>query len=166
MFCVTQHITHKTPRNRGFLFITHQWYIANFQKSANKNHFLYNGLFRPGSGWGIIFDAVARWQRFLPCCIPLCQIKYCSFFQGAYMPDSNSDTDCATMSARTLQHVPNRRVFHMRCDTATQSRTPGQSYCDYRCVSSAHRARRCTYCSPSICSAPPAAPELNHRHCA
>lgn len=40
------------------------------------------------------------------------------------MPNSDSGTDCATMSVRTLQHVPNRRVFHMPCDNAMQLQTP------------------------------------------
>lgn len=41
------------PGKSGFFHITHPWYIAKFQKSANKKHFLYNGLFRPGSGFGL-----------------------------------------------------------------------------------------------------------------
>lgn len=34
------------------------------------------------------------------------------------MPDSSINTNCATMFVRTLQHIPNRRVFHTSCDFA------------------------------------------------
>lgn len=43
----------------------------------------------------------------------------------------------------------------MPCDNATQSRTPEQSYCDCLSSSSDPRVLRCTYCYPSIYSAPP-----------
>lgn len=163
---MSKYTVFKAPGNRGFLFITHPRYIAKFQKSANKNQFLYNGLFRPGSGFGLKVDAVARWQRFLPYCTPLCRIKYYSLFLDSYMPDSDVDTDCATMSVRTLRHIPNRRVFHRPCDNARQAQTPAQLYCDYRCESSGPRVPRYTYYCPSICSAPPAVLKSNHRHCA
>ncbi len=40
------------------------------------------------------------------------------------MSDSNRDTDCAMMFVRTLQHIPNRRVFRMPYDNVRQSQTP------------------------------------------
>lgn len=75
--------------------------------------------------WGRVkVDVSGQWQTVRPCCVTLCRIEYCSLFLDSYTPDSDNDTDSAMMFVQTLQHIPNRRVFHMPCDNAMRLQTP------------------------------------------